>query len=280
LTFYPQRVSCASFFLELAGIPRNHPHQLILALLNQLQLRTNTFINPPTLVIALHHQLLTLIQDSQYPLTIAGDLQAACDLFEIEIHAYCGNDHMTFVPSCEPCFSAHIHFDQGNYDSVTRFIPKFNNENSTVDLLSINSTTHPNDTLLNLCSWNVRGAGDDIKRIMIDAELMRKKISIASIQESHLRAKFLSSTSYYWILGPQPLNQTRASRGVGFLIRHELRQFVISVSFPTVNIGILTFKLPLMPQPFHLVNIHKCSEGDARGAIETGIYNYLTLLFV
>lgn len=256
-------MSCGPVSLTLAGIPSRHPDNLLLALIHQYQIQTYTFdVGPSTLISQLKHSLKRHRQSTipSYPTTITGDLQSICDCFNIRLLLYFNNDRYDFISPSVSTFTAHLYFYQSYFDSVMRITPK---------LLINDPVPKYSHSIIKMSSWNVRGATDDLKRVMIDAELNSDKIMLAAIQESHLWSTNLSTKNFNWVLGSQS-SQSRASRGLGFLIHRNFSPFVSHVSFPTTNIGVLTFQAPFMNFPFFLINVHKLNNGDIRNGIETG----------
>jgi hypothetical protein len=253
--------------LELAGIPANHPDNLILAIIHQYQMQSQLYEYSPAETISTIKQTIETHRKQyapHYPDNIEGQLTSLSDCFKIQIKVYFSNDYKLYVPygdsSSELTFSAQLYFYQSLFDSVVRILPSqpFDDPIPKASKASIKMAT-----------WNLRGATDDIKRIMIDDELNEGKLWVIAIQESHLWCAKLSTANYKWILGPQ--SQRRASRGVGFLIHRNFYSYINQVSFPTPNICLLTFQLPFMLKPFFFINIHKCTDGDINSEIETGI---------
>jgi hypothetical protein len=200
---------------------------------------------------------------SQYPNTLEGDLKSISDCFNIRLSIYFSNDFRQYTPEengkSNPLFTAQLYYYHQSFDSIVKIDPNapFNDPVPKSSLVYVK-----------MCTWNLRGATDDIKRIMIDEELNKEKAWLVAIQESHLWCANLSTPNYKWTLGPQ--TQRRASRGVGFLIHRNFYPYVSHVIFPTPNLCILTFRLPFMNKPFYFLNIHKCSDGDINSGIETG----------
>lgn len=120
---------------------------------------------------------------------------------------------------------------------------------------------------LRLGVWNLSGAANMEKRLIIDEIVSQQQIDIVCIQESHLYAQSIETSHYHWVLGPQTSN--RASRGCGFLISKRLR-FRYSFKSYSVNICHLEVAFSSDAPPFYIICVHKHSEGAARSALETG----------
>jgi hypothetical protein len=197
---------------------------------------------------------------------INGIMQAICDQFSLKIIVYALNDHHIFNPTdpaAEKCMVAQLYWDGVSFDGVL-------NAACQVPRYILPRGDSPNYAHgIKICSWNLSGATSDEKRVAIDFELFRDKISLAGVQETHLRSHKLRTMHYTWILGPQ--YQERASRGLGFIIENRLLSYMLSITFPTPNIGCLIFKLPNMKFPCVYVNIHKHNDGTVESSLETGI---------
>lgn len=164
-------------------------------------------------------------------------MQSICDCFSINLTIYFGNDRFIFQPSFStPTYlNAQLYLSSSCYafDSVTSI-----NVSPPYQLPSVPTTK----TSLRMSTWNVRGATDVVKRNLIDFELNKRKITICAIQESHLWSHSLSTANYKWMLGPQ--SQTRASRGLGFIVHRSLLSHDHHISFPNTNIGIFNYSVP------------------------------------
>lgn len=258
-------MSCGPLILTLAEIPSDHPDNLFIALAHQLQQAYSDYGSPPNILIP---QLRTLLKEFRqenpnYPLTLGGIIQSVCDCFNIKVTVFSNDNRTDMRPSNSSniFFTAQLYIEPPNigFDSICH-----------IDVKAYHSL--PNITshvFFRMASWNIRGATDIIKRNMIDFELNEKKIWVCGIQESHLWSHNLSSANYFWILGKQ--SQSRASRGIGFLIHRRLSSLPLQTSFPSCNIGVLEIHFPSLLKPFYFVNVHKCSDGDINSSIENGI---------
>jgi hypothetical protein len=197
--------------------------------------------------------------------TIDGIVQAMSDHFLVKIIIYALNDRHIFTPTdktTEANFIAQLYWDGVSFDGVLTV--------TCTDFQQLQphkpSTSHAQG--IKICSWNLSGATSDEKRVAIDFELFRDKISLAGVQETHLRSHKLRTSHYTWILGSQ--YQERASRGLGFIIENKMYPYVLSITFPTPNIGCLVFKLPAMRRPCVYINVHKHNDGTVESTLETG----------
>jgi hypothetical protein len=251
----------------LAGVPSESPDSLLISIVQQFHQISGSYDIPP---IDLFNQFRKDLRDylSDHPTqrdTIDGIIQAICDRFNLKIIIYALNDRHIFIPSNytnEECFVAQIHWDGVKFDGVLTvncYIPQH---------LSSQRSLSNYAQGVKICSWNLNGATSDEKRVAIDFELSQDKISLAGVQESHLRTHKLRTLHYTWVLGPQ--YQERASRGLGFIIENKMLPYVLSIKFPTPNIGYLIFKLPTMRRPCAYVNVHKHNEGSIESSLETG----------
>jgi hypothetical protein len=257
--------------LELAEIPWNHPDNLILSLIHQIQVQNGTFLQSPhNLIKQMNDEIIDFKFQSHplYPSTVGGDLRAISEYYNINIQVYVKNDRFLFSPTSQsPIFTARLYYNNRNFDSISNILPKH--------IISdpILTSTIAN---INLSTWNVRGATDVAKRCLIDYEMDAGNVKIAAIQETHLWSSKLSSTNYSWFLGKMP--QGRASRGLGFLVHRNFTPYVNDIQYVTTNIALLIFLLPYMNQPFFFFNVHKCNDGDGNSSIETGKMTLNTLL--
>jgi hypothetical protein len=257
----------------LAGIPSSHPDNLYIALAHQLLLGSNTFDRPPDVLIPLiRDKLYEFLEDNPtYDSTLIGTIQSVCDCFAINVIVYTADDRYIFQPSnsSEIYSTVFLYSKPPNYsfDSVFQTV---------VNVPFRNLTSLVSRAFLRMSTWNVRGVTDNIKRNIVDFELINKKIWVCAIQESHLWSQRLSTANYQWMLGHQ--SQSRASRGLGFIVHRSIVHYITDVRFPTSNIGILTIKFPNISRPLYFVNVHKCSEGDVNSSLECGNTNNLFLL--
>jgi hypothetical protein len=128
-----------------------------------------------------------------------------------------------------------------------------------------------------MCTWNINGSASLTKRLLVDAELNNQRVMIGCVQETHLWGSHLETPNYVWILGPQLPTQSRASRGLGFLVSKAHQQYVDMCTFYTPNIGLLRIRFPFAKETFNILNVHKYTDGHPLSAIETGVNINTTL---
>lgn len=260
-------MKCGPCALELAGIPAAVPNSLLRSLIHQHQLQFPVYPFSPSNFI---RQLqLSLDQHKQFSeshhINRNNELQSVSDCFNVRILLYIGDERQDFLPNGVDktiSWTAQLYtYSTYYFDSIVKVTPHRLIHDPVPSSSGLN---------ISMSSWNVRGATDPVKQLMIDSELKRENVSIAGIQESHLWATSISSPNYYWILGPQFSHQNRASRGLGFLIIRKLYPYIQSFQFSTPNIGYVIFNLPYIAKPLCFINVHKCSSGSSLSSIEAG----------
>lgn len=258
---------CGPVILTLSGIPDSIPSTLIHAIIHQIQLTAPNFtMRPEVFYHRFEQKLSTFISINALQSVTGFDfIQVLSACFEVDIYLYSG-DTRSYYPSSartsDKTIPLHIYYFDGKYDSVI----SIDWDNS----MNFNPPMAPfvQRNSLRICTWNISGAADEAKRIMIDFELCREKIQLACVQETHLRSSKLESMHYIWLTGSQ--YQTRAWRGLGFLVCKSFYPYVKEVKFITPNIGFLRFRLPTMRRACVVVNIHKFNEGSLASSLETG----------
>lgn len=136
-------------------------------------------------------------------------LSAISTLFGLQIQVYCSQDYYTFTPDNDADINAsiHIHYNGYSFDSI------ISSSLTSVSLYNDPPVTGFNQKLmLKVSTWNLNGCSTNEMQLMIDYELKTHRISIACVQETHLRCRAFNSPNYKWILGPQV--HGRASRGL------------------------------------------------------------------
>lgn len=142
------------------------------------------------------------------------------------------------------------------YDSILKVSQcPFNNENHLVK--------HE----LRIGVWNLSGAANVEKRMVIDELVYQQQSDIVCIQESHLYAQSAETSHYFWRLGPQTNN--RASRGCGYLVSKHLK-YLVSFKAYSTNICHLAVTFAKDIPVLYIICVHKHSEGTPRSALETG----------
>ena len=76
---------------------------------------------------------------------------------------------------------------------------------------------------LRIGTWNLRGSTSPELQLLVDAIANKSRLDIVMVQETHLRTTDFNTLNYTWKMGPQPADQTRASRGCGFLVSRRLK---------------------------------------------------------
>jgi hypothetical protein len=251
--------------LELAGLPLTFPDSFFRAFLHQFHLNYADYsISLPVFFNDVKNQLYGLFSsDPFYSISAHGYVQCCSDYFNATIILYEDNTRFLFPPRGSPIgsyFTAHLYQTIFGFDSVVRVL-------SNISLIDPSLPTKQN-ALITMCTWNLRGATTEVKQKLIDFEISRLKIGIACVQETHLRCSKLDSTNYTWHLGPQ--YQSRASRGIAFLISKSFQGSIKNINFITPNIGVLTLRLPFTSRDVHLLNVHKYSDTNSSSALETG----------
>lgn len=255
-----RRVLSGNATLYLAG-SLNYPNSLILSLINQFHLHTSCYaIDPASHIAWLGDRLITYLQSQSIQPTSSNQLlRAVSSCLHININIYSDNQHFYVAHSEQsPTFSLfHLH---NSFDSVV---------NKSVSLLINDPLPNTNGLqYLKLATWNLRGCTNREEREMVVFCLKGTSLDLIAVQETHENAASLSTTNYSWFLGPQ--YQNRSSRGIGFLISHQLRPLMESVTFVTANIGYISLRLPFLPRVLHLITVHKLNNRDNGSIIETG----------
>lgn len=256
-----RKVLCGPVTLHLAGF-LTLSDSLIHSILHQLQLQSSSFPYTPLAYISWLKDIL-----NRYRLDNLSDplsrLRAISECLSITIIAYHGNDRTQITPNYrlrEHMTPLRIYFILDHFDSVIR--------ESECLLINDPLPLLKGTLFIRFATWNLRGSTNDEDRAMVDFCLQMNKLDLVAVQETHMIASNLSSASYSWILGPQ--FQDRLSRGIGFLVSHNLKLHVKSVKFITANIGYITLHLPYLVKDLHIINVHKLSNSDRSSIIETG----------
>lgn len=176
-------MSCGPVSLTLAGIPYNHPYSLLLSILNQYQLQYGEYnAHPVNQLHNLNQIYSNYLQNNSLSSFLHGTLNTAAACFNIHLIIYSNNARheykmTTDIPNLP---IMHLYFNCGGYDSVTNIEPR-------------RLTNNPKpQTRINLrfATWNVRGAVDPHDRTLIDYQLTKLNIDVASIQEHTLHCLF------------------------------------------------------------------------------------------
>lgn len=209
------------------------------------------------------------MEDNSIVISSPRDLiQTACDIFQISVAFYENHERYIFNPEvvssgCQ--LVAQIYHNGISFDSI---ISCALNQITHMSQNYQSRSPQPLPQLIRLCSWNLNGITSEEKRLAIDFDLYRDRVSFAGIQETHLWSERLETSHFKWFFGPQ--YQSRASRGLGFLIAKEFYAYVENLEFFTPNIGGITFRLPAMTKSCCYITVHKHNDGTAESSLETG----------
>lgn len=192
-------------------------------------------------------------------------LRAISTLFGINIKVYCPREYYSIEPDdVATLATANIYFNGCSFDSIV-------SSSITSNINDPHAITNNQEIKIKVSTWNLNGSFLIEKQLMIDYELKSLNISVACVQETHLRSHLINSPNYKWVLGPQ--GNGRASRGLGFIVANWLYSSIQAHKFVTPNIGYLVLRLPYMPRNLYIVNVHKMSEGSCNSSHETGRYD-------
>ncbi|XP_071575272.1 craniofacial development protein 2-like [Temnothorax nylanderi] len=124
-------------------------------------------------------------------------------------------------------------------------------------------TTGPNNKLqlrnnLSIGTWNVRGLLHTGKLNLLERELMREKVDICGISETHWKDQGHFHTEHHNIYMSGGANRGR--NGVAFLVSRRIAQTVHS--YEPINDRIIKITLAARPRNLHLIQVYMPT-GDA-----------------
>lgn len=251
--------------LRLAGVPRC-PDSLLILISHQI-VQSFGFLEPPDRLLsrlrrdAVNSLILeaenTADQQRRARLTnMAAEVFNGVNTNHMEIiqllHANTGLNFHLFMPEGERFYQ------ESDGPVITLFYrpPYFD---GIVQVTSLNQIV--------MGTWNLRGALDPEKQLMIDEYASQREIAVLCLQETHLSMATLETTNYIWHLGPQ--SNGRASRGCGFLV-HKKFPFPVKLGVSSLNICYLDITFRRRVKCFRLFCVHRVSEGNRLSSVETG----------
>ncbi|KAK3907141.1 Transposon TX1 uncharacterized 149 kDa protein [Frankliniella fusca] len=120
--------------------------------------------------------------------------------------------------------------------------------------------------MINLATWNVRGAARAGAKEAIDAALLGRDVHVAVLQETRLPRQQLHTDHYRWVLEGAP---RRGGRGLALLVRRGLPDVVLR-STALVHPNVLMAEALLWGMNFTLVGAHVPSDAQRgqRGVLD------------
>lgn len=259
---------------------QQYPQNLILSVIHQLLLKNSKITSiPSSLLPQIQLQLQNQFQiNSIHTLTEKEILTSICAIYNLRLHFYKSHHRYTYYStinldtgqtknsnvndfiSCQSILE--IYCENDLYHSVLK-------SEIREDFEILSNAQRMLRSKFKLSTWNLRGVTCDEDQTIIDYLLKQEKIDVAAIQESHLNCSKIETSYFIWMLGPQ--YQSRASRGVGFLISKRFyAQNIINMTVVTPNLVYLTIEMPYVKK-ISIINIHKLTNNDPNSSLETGI---------
>lgn len=264
---------------------QNYPQNLFLSIVHQLFLKESQLSESPTVLLSQIHSNLQFYFGTNFLHLISDNelLLAIYAIYKLHIYIYKDHQRYTYQPmlNSNSYTRSRVNFAFINSISCQLFLEIYRDTNLYQSVLKseirqdfefLREIQGFKKNMFKLSTWNLRGVTKTDDQLIIDYMLRQEKIDISAIQESHLNCSGIETSNYIWLLGPQ--YQSRASRGIGFLVSKTFfSQHDVKMTVVTPNIAYLTVLIPYV-KPISIINIHKLCNNDPNSSLETGKFKF------